>query len=465
MATRIPALELPFELTSEIFILCLPLRRRVRPHRNRAPLNLAGTCSQWRAVAIATPQLWTSISLDFAGIPYYGLASLFGDAEVESVEDHSVALMDLWFTRAAGHRLSISLTCSGKQQLPEEFLATMGAYLAQWGRIELTMPTADLLALDKLTGSGPFPLLESLSMQATDIVEGLVSTFDANLVRYSPNLKALRLMDERLLDHITTFPPTLTALRICDSSTGVVTGETLSALIASLPHLLHLDIPYSALIWTNNFRVEATLKTLVVGGDSILYFLTVPTLQHLGVWLYHDVPVISFLSASKCHLTILSLGFSQYVLNKVVENVLFALPYLDTLHVWLPERGSTTTVRCCQVLHRADLVPQLRTLIITGRAPKPAYAEWVTLLQARRDTLVHAGLHMCALHKHERFAPPPPAHIEAQLAELAGGGMQVRITTPTYARPWHAEEEDPVGDFDVEAYNWHTMRPHSFSPF
>ncbi|KAF8202799.1 hypothetical protein K438DRAFT_1581261, partial [Mycena galopus ATCC 62051] len=58
MTSGIPALELPYELTSQIFIACCPLRGRVRPHPKRAPLNLASVCNQWRAVALSTPQLW-----------------------------------------------------------------------------------------------------------------------------------------------------------------------------------------------------------------------------------------------------------------------------------------------------------------------------------------------------------------------------------------------------------------------
>ncbi|KAJ6481900.1 hypothetical protein C8R45DRAFT_314288 [Mycena sanguinolenta] len=459
------ALELPYELTSEIFILCLPFCRRVRPRGNRAPLNLAGICSQWRAVALATPKLWASMSLDFAVTSYDDIPGLFGDAEVEPSENHSVALMDLWLARAVGHPLSISLTCFNKQRLPENLLATMATYSAQWGRIELTVPAADILMFDQLAGPGLFPLLQSLAMQATDSIEDSLPDFEASSIRHSPNLKSLRLMDWRPLDRLTIPPPTLTALRICDSSTVVVTPESLSALIASLPHLLHLDLPFSGLLWFNDSRIKASLKTLLVGGDSILNCFTMPTLQHLGVWLFHDVPVTAFLSSSQCHITTLSLGFSQYVLNTVVENVLLALPHLATLHVWLPDRSSIATVRCCQVLRRTDLVPQLRTLVITGRACKPAYAEWAALLQVRRDTLVHSGLHMCALHKHERFAPRPGAHIEAQLAELADGGMHVRVTTPIYAWPCNLEEEDPVGDFDIEASNWRTLMRPFRSPF
>ncbi|KAJ7181238.1 hypothetical protein C8R46DRAFT_864078, partial [Mycena filopes] len=88
---------LPFELASKIFTNCLPLRRRVRPRRNQAPLHLSQVCSRWRAIALATPQLWTSIYLE-----------LFDDHQAPVEEDSTASLLDLWFARAGGHPLSIS---------------------------------------------------------------------------------------------------------------------------------------------------------------------------------------------------------------------------------------------------------------------------------------------------------------------------------------------------------------------
>jgi hypothetical protein len=55
-------------------------------------------------------------------------------------------------------------------------------------------------------------------------------------------------------------------------------------------------------------------------------------------------------------------------------------------------------------------------------------------------------------HRHahvRRQTPPPPTHIEAKLEALAEGGMTVRVTTPSYAWPWDAEDADPVGDLGV----------------
>ncbi|KAJ7655999.1 hypothetical protein DFH06DRAFT_958640, partial [Mycena polygramma] len=105
-----PALALPYELVSQTFLSCLLLSGCVRPHSNRVPMALSQICSQWRGVALTTPQLWTSISLHFGDdlSAYDGISPLLGE-DAEPIEDHTANLLDLWFNRAAGHPLSISL--------------------------------------------------------------------------------------------------------------------------------------------------------------------------------------------------------------------------------------------------------------------------------------------------------------------------------------------------------------------
>ncbi|KAJ7236227.1 hypothetical protein C8J57DRAFT_955040, partial [Mycena rebaudengoi] len=56
-----PALTLPVEITSSIFLHCLPSHGRVIPSPSRAPLLLAQICSQWREVALLTGELWSSL--------------------------------------------------------------------------------------------------------------------------------------------------------------------------------------------------------------------------------------------------------------------------------------------------------------------------------------------------------------------------------------------------------------------
>lgn len=50
------------EVLAMIFICCLP-KVITRPHRKRAPLNIAHVCKYWRDVAHSTPELWSSIQL------------------------------------------------------------------------------------------------------------------------------------------------------------------------------------------------------------------------------------------------------------------------------------------------------------------------------------------------------------------------------------------------------------------
>ncbi|KAJ6533307.1 hypothetical protein DFH09DRAFT_875947, partial [Mycena vulgaris] len=53
-----PVLTLPIEITSRIFVHCLPADGRVCPSPSAAPLILAQICRHWRDVALSTCHLW-----------------------------------------------------------------------------------------------------------------------------------------------------------------------------------------------------------------------------------------------------------------------------------------------------------------------------------------------------------------------------------------------------------------------
>ncbi|KAJ7762607.1 hypothetical protein B0H16DRAFT_1263925, partial [Mycena metata] len=52
-----PVLTLPVEITTEIFVRCLP-RYSAYPSGNVAPMLLGRICRQWRNIACSTPRLW-----------------------------------------------------------------------------------------------------------------------------------------------------------------------------------------------------------------------------------------------------------------------------------------------------------------------------------------------------------------------------------------------------------------------
>ncbi|KII92012.1 hypothetical protein PLICRDRAFT_457917 [Plicaturopsis crispa FD-325 SS-3] len=59
-----PARGLPPEVLSMIFIHCLPEDVELRPNVDRAPLLLGSVCRRWRSIALSTPELWSSISVE-----------------------------------------------------------------------------------------------------------------------------------------------------------------------------------------------------------------------------------------------------------------------------------------------------------------------------------------------------------------------------------------------------------------
>ncbi|KAF8127806.1 hypothetical protein K438DRAFT_1789704 [Mycena galopus ATCC 62051] len=59
-----PVLSLPLEITSSIFVECLPNQNYyLRPSNNSAPLLLMKVCRQWKEIALSTCELWSSLDI------------------------------------------------------------------------------------------------------------------------------------------------------------------------------------------------------------------------------------------------------------------------------------------------------------------------------------------------------------------------------------------------------------------
>ncbi|KAJ7664373.1 hypothetical protein DFH06DRAFT_919843, partial [Mycena polygramma] len=56
---RDPMARLPLELSSEIFLQCLPLEQYSRkPDVATSPMLFMSVCNAWTAIALSTPALW-----------------------------------------------------------------------------------------------------------------------------------------------------------------------------------------------------------------------------------------------------------------------------------------------------------------------------------------------------------------------------------------------------------------------
>ncbi|KAJ7166752.1 hypothetical protein C8R46DRAFT_869441, partial [Mycena filopes] len=88
-STVYPILTIPFEITAEIFVHCLP---EFPGHSGTvAPMLLTRVCRQWRNIACSAPRLWAALEVARWAGPNLAL------------------LVHLWFGRAGGAPKSLSL--------------------------------------------------------------------------------------------------------------------------------------------------------------------------------------------------------------------------------------------------------------------------------------------------------------------------------------------------------------------
>ncbi|KAJ7742777.1 hypothetical protein B0H16DRAFT_1890103 [Mycena metata] len=85
-----PILSLPVEVTTEVFLSCLP-DEPVQPSEKVAPMLLGRVCRHWRDIACSTPRLWAALLVRLWGGPSFEL------------------LVRLWLRRARAVPLSLTL--------------------------------------------------------------------------------------------------------------------------------------------------------------------------------------------------------------------------------------------------------------------------------------------------------------------------------------------------------------------
>ncbi|KAJ7112503.1 hypothetical protein C8R44DRAFT_856198 [Mycena epipterygia] len=477
--SRPPALELPYELSSQIFIYCLPLHLRVRPTRKRAPLQLAQICSQWRAVALSTPKLWSSIYLEFpAGGPYDGIPMLLGIPGAEAVQDHTCDLLKLWLARAADYPLSITLMCAGKHiRLPEELLDIIAHHTAHWARVEFKFAKADFLDFNRI--SGPFPALRTLGTFITDDHGGFPVV---NALSDAPGLRVLNGLDE--LSRLTvgpdfeSLPTSVTTLQTVEISRNSPLEDFLR-ILNHFPHLLHLAIRCWDTVRRPRAipRVVPSLQSLIIHGTTtFLDLIDLPTLEHLDMSLYwhQDVlPLKGFLSRSAGNLNHLTLRLMYAPGGELIPSFA-AAPSLTSLELLLPDIGARTISTRYDFLLSKGILPHLQRLIITETLRIGTYVPFLAVLRDLR-ALVHAELQMWPRHKHVwHRLPPPGPDLVTEFEELSAQGLNIRVVTPNYAWPWDIRDEDAIGDLDSSVliptnsdYDIFESKttPYNFAPF
>ncbi|KAJ7609618.1 hypothetical protein FB45DRAFT_1066665 [Roridomyces roridus] len=128
-AIRDPIQRLPLEISSEIFVQCLPeyptlsdvcsvRPRGTMPKFPTMPTLLLNICNAWTDIAASNPKLWSRMNIEFPA--------------------HRVGLevmVEKWFQRARSHLLDVSLTGA----LDATVAALIWRYSSQLGRLTLSL--------------------------------------------------------------------------------------------------------------------------------------------------------------------------------------------------------------------------------------------------------------------------------------------------------------------------------------
>ncbi|KAJ7639262.1 hypothetical protein FB45DRAFT_1001187 [Roridomyces roridus] len=146
-----PVLFLPPEITSEIFILCLPTSyplfdAAIDP--TEAPLLVSRVFSQWRQIALSTPTLWKD-SLDI-------------DLGVR--RKRASDIVDAWLARAQNCPISVQTHGSGSDDLVDWESASSQTFRGHWSGMQCLKLNVYTEDLDGMSEPMDFPLLRKLSI-------------------------------------------------------------------------------------------------------------------------------------------------------------------------------------------------------------------------------------------------------------------------------------------------------------
>ncbi|KAJ7179774.1 hypothetical protein C8R46DRAFT_987605 [Mycena filopes] len=304
-----PILSLPTEITSTIFVHCLPPHGRVEPSPSRAPLLLAQICHEWREIALATSRLWSSIYIYHA--PDFGATFYAPDFGVRVARnEHTSALLQTWLPRAKASPLSLGLNFENRVLSPQ-FLDIVLAFAGQIQRLDLHLTKKQFQELRPLLAS--FPYLQHL------VLKNWTDTELAEFLHRTPSIRELRLLDydhelpadlslprltrlEVYMDISTTTllrllrdSPLLTAfsfsLRDSESYLCNIDPEPPSPLV--FPTLVSLGLESGAAVWALRFLTLPALREITIpkfsDPEDVPDFIIRSScvIDHLTIWFEH----------------------------------------------------------------------------------------------------------------------------------------------------------------------------------
>ncbi|KAJ7223557.1 hypothetical protein GGX14DRAFT_658502 [Mycena pura] len=368
-----PVLTLPVEMTSRIFLQCLPSHGHVAPSPTTAPLLLAQICRHWREVALSTSRLWSSLYLS-------GGSFRFDNERWRN-------LLQTWFARAEGSPLSLGLRLL--RVASPALLDLVSSHASQIQRLDLHMePEQFQKSCPFLT---PFPLLQHLATTHSD------SEDVRNLLIASPLIRELCLLCDSELDFLVDQSlPFLTHLEVT-----TITAEMFLAILRNFPALSHLKCSYDP----DSFSIPDAstpitfphLSSFHTNGSSILPLVAFPSLCCLEIGCDAEVEpdvVQEFITRSSCTIRHLVISFEDEEPDEIVD-CLSIFPSISVLKV--TECPKIALLSLIDYLSSPTLMPWLTDIsicsdIMSSNIERDCYDALFKMLHHRRHPLQAAIL-------------------------------------------------------------------------
>ncbi|KAJ7646053.1 hypothetical protein DFH06DRAFT_1476628 [Mycena polygramma] len=396
-----PARRLPTELLAEIFRMCDPPGERVLTNRtptqeiNRLAkkylLQLSQVCSHWHGVAMGTPMLWSTITLD--------------ETVWKACSRSSKTLLNLVETslkRGADYPLTIRAAVGLGTPTERSILELLSQHSHRWKHVYLRLDirSSPLLAVVR----GHLPLLETLKLVNSSPVNHHPHTDD--IFEIAPKLRVVFLGDWHLK------PPrlpwsTLRSLMYRTTYRGM--GQTtLGTLIESIKCPLLEDLRF-------------------LRSNSGLYSgLRLPCR-----WNQHHF--LEFASRSSLHATLRTLRIDAVIEEHELLQCLATLPLLEALYISdFQDHNPTITDNLLQRLvwrpEEPSLVPHLNFLRLTSllHFSDDTLRNFVTswMLPGRIDYAPCLEIHCLS----DRERDLTPGTLEMMSALEGSGELELKIT-------------------------------------
>jgi hypothetical protein len=430
MSTIPKALDIPFEIASKIFYLCIPVDKRSRPSLDQAPISISQVCQLWRSISLANPGLWSSIAVETRCDDDYELAGK------SVVEEPSSKLLKLWFTRAGNHSLSLNANCKGNG-VPPWFLDTLLAYAPHCCYIEIEMHRRPCNRFLHTQGPGPFPFLQFRTIKLP--VPHRLAHNSTLLFQPAPELKMLRLIGNLIPKSYNDIGPGgLTDLEIG----GWLSFPECTPIFTDFPHLRRLSLSnINVLTLPSSLPPLKELECLSLASSvELLHLLAVPKLRSLTIGIGYESKaelLLAFLSTLRGQLTELVLNIWISVSNVGLYACLDAVPQLVTLKL----RFHDPT----RLFYDLPPLLYLRTFIVSNiDGPSDFYQSILAMLSS-----INLSRLEFYLYKDDDEDASPAEGLDvatfAAFNEYAQQGCIVWVTTPTLTWPEDRDDTDSGG--------------------